>query len=130
MVSVYVYFSLDRRLYIYFSLQTIKVHVQLSFTVTEVNRTEPAVTVHVLKGKTAYDILEMAKLENPCYAATYKKYSFGRSIQSICEVFSDWTKKYYWMIYINGESAQYGVDGLKPNDGDLITFVYKKLNFK
>jgi hypothetical protein len=28
------------------------------------------------------------------------------------------------LIYVNGKSAQYGVDGLKPKDGDLITFKY------
>jgi hypothetical protein len=93
-------------------------------------RTEPEVTVSVLEGTTAYEILEMAKLQNSCYTATYKKYSWGHSVQSICGVFSDWKKKQYWMIYINEKSSQYGVDGLKPNDGDLIRFIFKKLTFK
>ena len=110
--------------------QAITVRVQLVFNVTNLTRTEPAVTVTVLQGATAFNVLELAKLKNRCYTATYKKYSFGRSVQGICDVFSDWKKKQYWMINLNGKSAKYGVDGLKPNDGDIITFVYKKLSFK
>ena len=114
----------------YFFFQIITVHVQLVFNVPNLIRTEPAVSVSdIPQGTTAYDILEKAKLQNPCYKATYKKYSFGRFVTSICRVASNWKKKHYWMIYINGKSAQYGVDGLKPKDGDIITFKYKKVNF-
>ena len=96
---------------------------------TNLITTIPAVSVYVSQGTAVYEILEKAKLQNPCYTATYKKYSFGRSITSICCVAKDWKKKHYWMIYVNGKSAQYGVDGLKPKDGDIITFKYKKVNF-
>ena len=119
-----------RHLYItYFFFQKITVHVQLVFNVSNLIRTEPAVSVsNIPQGTTAYHILEKAKLQNPCYKATYRKYSFGRSITSICRVAKD-GKKHYWMIYVNGKSAQYGVDGLKPKNGDIITFKYKKVNF-
>ena len=113
-----------------FLFQIITVHVQLVFHVTNLTTTIPAVLVsNIFQGTTVYEILEKAKLQNPCYKATYKKYSFGRFVTSICGVASDWKKKHYWMIYVNGKSAQYGVDGLKPNDDDLITFIYKKVNF-
>ena len=85
------------------------------------NKPEPK-PVTVTEGTTAYEILEKAK-------ATYEKYSYGRFVTSICGVEQDWQKKQYWMIYINGKSAQYGFDGLKPKDGDKITFIHKKLNF-
>ena len=108
----------------------ITVQVQLVFNVMNLARTELKVTVeNIRQGATAYDVLEKAKFLNPCYTATYKKYSYGRSVTSICGVGSNWRKRHYWMIYINGKSAQYGVDELKPKDGDIITFKYKKVNF-
>ena len=104
------------------------VQVQLVFDETDVAGTKLTVTVeNILQGATAYHVLEEAKFLNPCFRAIYKKYSFGRFVESICCVGSDWRKRHYWMIYINGKSAQYGVDGLKPKDGDLITFKYKKV---
>ena len=108
----------------------ITVQVQLVFNVTNLARTELKVTVdNILQGATAYEILEKAKLLHPCFKATYEKKSYGRFVESICCVGSDWRKRHYWMIYVNGKSAQYGVDGLEPKDGDLITFKYKKVNF-
>ena len=115
----------------------ISVHVQIVFNVTNMTRTVPAVPVgNIPEGTTAKVILDEAMsviVQNPnndCKKVVqYKKYSFGHSITSICGVASDWRKKHYWMIYVNGKTAQYGVDGLKPKDGDLITFIYKKLNF-
>ena len=109
-------------------------------------RPEPKVTVdNITEGTTAKVILDKAmlaivknpnnKCNNTCNnkckkpAVEYKKYSFGHSITSICGVAKDWKKRHYWMIYVNGKTAQYGVDGLKPKDGDIITFIYKKLNF-
>ena len=103
--------------------------MQLVFNVPNLIRTEPAVSVNIPQGTTAYVILENAKLQNVCYTATYRKYSFGRTITSICRVAKDWKKKHYWMIYLNGKTAQYGVDALKPKDGDIITFKYKKVDF-
>ena len=92
-------------------------------------RTEPAVVVTVLEGTTAYSILELAKKQNSCYTAVYKKYSFGRSITSICGVSKNPSASLYWMIYVDGSSAKYGVDGLKPKDGALLTFKYQKVDF-
>ena len=98
--------------------------MQLVFDVPNMKGTEPPVSVSVPGGTTAYTILGLAGEQNSCYKATYKEYSFGRSVTSICGVATDVSKKYYWLIYVNGKSAQYGVDGLKPKDGDLITFKY------
>ena len=100
-------------------------------------RTVPAVTVgNIPKGTTAKVILDtamLAMLQNPVndcqQRVRYKKYSFGHFITSICGVANNWKKMHYWMIYVNGKSAQYGVDELKPKDGDIITFKYKKVNF-
>ena len=108
----------------------ITVQVQLVFNETDLAGTELTVTVeNIRQGATAYDVLEKAKFLNPCYRATYRKRSYGRSVTSICCVRSDWRKRHYWVIYINGKPAQYGVDGLEPKDGDLITFKYQKVNF-
>ncbi|XP_028400195.1 transcobalamin-2-like [Dendronephthya gigantea] len=109
--------------------QEITVHVRLVFDVPSIARTVPEVSVKLAKGATAYVVLELAKLKNSCYTATYKKYSFGRSVTSICGVSSDWKQKQYWMIAINGKASKYGVDSIKPKDGDLITFKYVKLSF-
>ena len=100
-------------------------------------RTESAVTVdNIPEGTTAKVILDtamLAMLQNPdndCQEhVTYKKYSFGHFITSICGVANDWRKRHYWMIYVSGKSTQYNVDELKPKDGDIITFKYKKVNF-
>lgn len=114
----------------YLLFQIISVHVQLIFNVTNMTRAEPLVSLNVPEGTSAKTILDLAKTQNSCYTAKYKKYSFGHSVQSICDVASSWSKKQYWMIYLNGKSSQYGVDALKSKDGDLITFKYEKLSFK
>ncbi|XP_046843238.1 transcobalamin-2-like [Xenia sp. Carnegie-2017] len=108
----------------------IAVRVQLIFNVPNLTKTEPWVEVSVLQGSTAKTILDKAKEQNSCYTATYRRYAWGHSITSICGVASNWKAKHYWMIYLNNKSAQYGVDGLKPKDGDYITFKYKKVSFK
>ena len=96
------------------------VHVQLVYNVTNLITTIPAVSVNnIFQGTTVYEILEKAELHTRSV----------HSITSICCVAKDWKKRQYWSIYVNGKTAQYGVDGLKPKDGDLITFKYKKLNF-
>ena len=109
------------------SLQNITVHVQVVFDGTNWKRNETAVSVNVTKGSTAKTILDKAGKEHCCYQAKYEKYSFGNYVTSICGVSSDWKKKQYWWILINGKSAQYGVDRLKPMDGDHLTFKYKKI---
>ena len=115
----------------------ISVQVQIVFNVTNMTRPEPTETVdNITEGTTAKVILDRAmsvigqNSDNDCKERVkYRKYSFGHFITSICGVGSDWKKKHYWMIYVNGKSAQYGVDGLKPKDGDIIRFKYKKVNF-
>ena len=115
----------------------ISVQVQIVFNVTNMTRTMLAVTVdNIPEGNTTKAILDKAMLaivqnpKNDCEdSVRYKKYSFGHFITSICGVASNWKKKHYWMIYVNGKSAQYGVDELIPKDGQIITFKYKKVNF-
>ncbi|XP_028395936.1 transcobalamin-2-like [Dendronephthya gigantea] len=104
----------------------IRVHVQIVFNTTNL-RVEPIVPVEMPLGKTAYDALELAKLQNPCYTATFAKLSWGRSITSICRVAKNWKLGYYWLIWVNGRKALSGVDGIKPRDGDTITFKYEKI---
>ena len=87
------------------------------------------VTVEMPLGKTVYNVLELAKLQNSCYTATYRKLAWGRSVTSICGVKRRPMLGQYWLIRVNGKRAQYGVDGLKPKDGYLITFKYVKITF-
>ena len=108
----------------------ITVHVQLVFNVTNMTRTEPMVSVEMPLGKTVYNVLELAKLKNPCYTATYVKLAWGRSLTSIlCGVKKRPMLGYYWLIRVNGRRARYGIDGLRPKDGYIITFKYKKITF-
>ena len=107
----------------------ITVHVQLVFNVTNLTRIEPKVSVQMPLGETVYNLLKLAKLNNSCYTATYWKRSWGRSVTSICGVERKPMLGQYWLIRVNGKRAQYGVDGLKPKDGYLITFKYMKITF-
>lgn len=113
---------------ILFSIQMITVHVQIVFNTTN-PRIEPMVSVEMPLGKTAYNALELAKLQNSCYTATYVKLSWGRSITSISDVAKNWKLGYYWLIRVNGRRPGSGVDGIKPKDGDTITFKYEKITF-
>lgn len=81
------------------------------------------------QGATAAKVLDLAAQQNHCYLPTYRKFSIGRYIVSICGVAQDNAKRQYWIIYVNGAPAQYGVDDLIPNNGDRITFKYVKLNW-
>ena len=85
--------------------------------------------MNILEGHTVYSVLELAKIKNPCYTATYLKLSWGRSVTSICGVRKRPMLGYYWLIRVNGRRARYGIDGLKPKDGDIITFKYMKITF-
>ena len=107
----------------------ITVHVQLVLNVTNNTRTEPMVSVEMPLGKTVHNVLELAKLQNPCYAATYVKLAWGRSVTSICGVKKRPLLGYYWLIRVNGRRARYGIDGLRPKDGYVITFRYMKITF-
>ena len=81
------------------------------FNVTNMTRKEPSVTVKVPRGKTNYELLDVAKLQNPCYAATYRKTSWGWSVMSICGVAKQPMLGYYWLTRVNGRKPHYGRDG-------------------
>ena len=87
------------------------------------------VSVEMPLGKTVYNVLELAKLQNPCYTATYRKLSWARFVTSICGVERRPMLGQCWLIRVNGKRAQYGVDGLRPKDGYVITFKYMKITF-
>ena len=36
------------------------------------------------------------------------------------------TSGFYWFVYINGKRSAVGVDSLKPNDADTLTFKYEQ----
>lgn len=113
-----------------FLVQIITVHVQIVFNVTNMTRKEPSVTVKVPRGKTNYELLDVAKLQNPCYAATYRKTSWGRSVMSICGVAKQPMLGYYWLTWVNDRKPHYGRDGkFRPKDGDFVTFRYIKITF-
>jgi hypothetical protein len=109
--------------------QIITVHVQLVFNVTNNTRTEPMESVEMPLGKTVYNVLELAKLQNPCYTATYVKLAWGRSVTSICGVQKRPMLGQFWLIRVNGQRARYGIDGLRPKDGYVITFRYVKITY-
>ena len=87
------------------------------------------VSVEMPLGNTVYNLLELAKLQNPCYTAVYQKLSWGRRVIGICGVKRRPMLGYYWLIRVNGRRPQYGVDGLWPKDGYVITFKYMKITF-
>ena len=87
------------------------------------------VSVEMPLGKTVYTVLELAKLQNPCYTATYVQFAWGRSVTSICGVKKRPWLGYYWTIHVNDRRARYGIDGLRPKDGYVITFRYMKITF-
>ncbi|MBM6619916.1 DUF4430 domain-containing protein [Bacillus suaedaesalsae] len=51
------------------------------------------------------------------------KYPFGVMIDSINGISA--TSSNYWMLYINGKSADVGADGYKIKNGDTISFKYE-----
>ena len=70
-----------------------------------------------------------ASNQHPCYNFTTKDTSYGRMIESICDIHSSGTLYLYWLIYIDGQSAPVGIDDLKPGQGSKLSFQYHKLNW-
>ena len=87
----------------------------------------PAMTVSVSQESNAFDVLQQASEQNPCFRSEYIQYSFGRYITTICCLQEDPTPELYWLLYINGVLSDVGVDELIPKDGDTITFKYEEL---
>ena len=86
----------------------------------------------VQNGTTAYRVMELAKeRRHPCYNFTTTLSSWGRSIESICGVYRNHKLKRYWTIRLDPgwKSAPYGIDTLKPTDGQCLVFFYKQFNW-
>lgn len=93
-------------------------------------RNVPAVLVSVPEGTTAYDIQQEASKQHPCFKAVYQTFTgLGRYITTMCCVEQNQAASLYWMIYVDGSQAQYGVDQLKPNDGQFLSFRYQEVIF-
>ena len=105
----------------------ISVSVELVFTNYSNANFIPAMTVSVSQGSNAFDVLQQASQQNPCFRSEYIEYSFGRYITTICCLEQDSTPQggFSWFIYNNTELSPVGVDDLIPEDGDTITFKYE-----
>ncbi|XP_028410477.1 uncharacterized protein LOC114533093 isoform X2 [Dendronephthya gigantea] len=108
---------------------TIYVQVQLSFTDLTNEDVIPAINVTAAQGTTAFQFLQLASDQNPCYLFQYITYpSLGHYITTICCVEQNTTSKFYWFVYINNTQSPVGVDLIKPNNGDVLKFEYRFIN--
>jgi hypothetical protein len=82
----------------------------------------------VSQGTKAFEILEMASQQNPCYRFQFQTFNIGRFITSICCLEQDSSAGFYWLLYKNGQLANVGVDVLTPTNGDTITFKYQNIS--
>ena len=103
--------------------------VQLSFSHLTNEDVIPAMNVTAAQETTAFQFLQLASKQNPCYLFQYITYgSLGRYITTICCVEQNTTSNFYWFVYINNTLSPVGVDFLKPNDGDILKFEYRFIN--
>ena len=107
-------------------LLQISVLVELSFTNHPSPNVIPAHDVKARRNSTAFELLQLAAKFNPCYSFRYEEFSFGRYITTICCTEQNMTSGFYWFVYINGKRSAVGVDSLKPNDADTLTFKYEQ----
>ena len=113
----------------FFFQALISVTVQLSFSDLTNEDVIPALNITAASGSTAFDFLQLASQQNPCYLSEYITYpSLGRYITTICCVTQNKTSDFYWFIYINNTLAPVGVDFLIPNNGDVLRFEYRFYN--
>ena len=84
----------------------------------------------VANGTNAHNILKEAAKKHPCYAFTTQTSTYGHSVTSICGVQRRPVDKFYWMIYIDEETAPVGVDDLTPGHGSTLSFRYKQLHWR
>ena len=107
----------------------IGVIVQLSFTHFENEHVIPVLNVTAAPETTAFEFLQLAAQQNPCYLSEYLTYPrLGRYITTICCVTQNLTSNFYWFLYINNTLSPVGVDFLKPNNGDVLRFEYRSIN--
>lgn len=89
----------------------------------------PSAYVEVENGTNAHDILKEAANQHECYNFTAIFTPFGNMIKSICGVASNSRENLYWIVYIDGKSAQVGIDDLRPKHGSILRFQYEKVNW-
>ena len=109
----------------------IEVCVELQFNVSNHSGGEsppPQVNVTVVNGTNAHDILVEASNQHPCYKLTTEDTSYGRMIESICDIRKRPNDMFYWLVYIDGKTATVGIDDLKPGQGSKLSFRYQKWN--
>ena len=82
--------------------------------------------VSASQGTTAFELLQLASNQNPCYQFEYMIFKgLGHYITAICGVAQNKTANSYWFVYINNTLSPVGVDLLKPNNGDILKFEYR-----
>jgi hypothetical protein len=85
-------------------------------------------SMSVSEGTTAFEVLELASAQNPCFRFQYDAFSIGHYISSICCLQQDTPAGFYWLLYKNGVLSHLTVDVLTPTDGDTITFKYENID--
>lgn len=114
------------RYFLFMVFFQISVSVKLIFTTYPSSNAIPAQRVVTANSTTAFEILQLAAKTHPCYNFRYKTFSIGRYIESICCVEQNMTTHFYWFIYINDKLSPVGVDLLRPENGDTLTFKYEE----
>ena len=59
-----------------------------------------------------------------CFQHETKSSSWGEYITKICNIKSDYEKRTYWSLRVNGKSASKGASKFKIKQGDTIEFRY------
>lgn len=109
----------------YLISDNLSIRIELAFTNYTNSNFIPAMTVSVSSGTTAFDVLQKASEQNPCFRFQYQSFNIGRFITSICCLEQDPEAGFYWLIYKNGQLSNVGIDVLTPTNGDTITFKYE-----
>ena len=86
---------------------------------------DPVTLTFVLKGKTAFSVLDAAK-DNNCYNFNYTlNAEYGALITSMCNVTNDDTNKNSWFFYVNETRQNVGVTCYVVNADDVIEMRYE-----
>ena len=122
--------TINKAFYSTFFQDLMFVGIQLRFTGFSNEDVIPAVNVSSSQGTTAFQLLQLASKQNPCYLFEYQTFEgLGHYITTICCVAQNTTTHSYWFVYINNTLSPVGVDFLKPNNGDILRFEYRSINY-
>ena len=81
-------------------------------------------TLSVPFDSTALDVLKYGSAALTCFQHETKSSSWGEYITKICNIKSDYEKRTYWSLRVNGKSASKGASKFKIKQGDSIEFRY------